>query len=140
MVIEHQTLTAEKVLSHCADVSDDLVPQMLRGIKENISVLKFDICGDIIVAMRNDGTEFLVPINREFLSNEHYSFKERVMLVNAARLRHYGSFGTIRKSIAELNNYIEKKSLTPITAPYIVERDSSDNAYDIYIGISENIV
>lgn len=140
MVIEHQTLTAEKVLSHCADVSDDLVPQMLRGIKENISVLKFDICGDIIVAKRNDGTEFLVPINREFLSNEHYSFKERVMLVNAARLRHYGSFGTIRKSIAELNNYIEKKSLTPITAPYIVERDSSDNAYDIYIGISENIV
>ena len=140
MVIEHQTLTAEKVLSHCADVSDDLVPQMLRGIKENISVLKFDICGDIIVAKRNDGTEFLVPINREFLSNEHYSFKERVMLVNAARLRHYGSFGTIRKSIAELNNYIEKKSLAPITAPYIVERDSSDNAYDIYIGISENIV
>ncbi len=128
------------MLSHCADVSDDLVPQMLRGIKENISVLKFDICGDIIVAKRNDGTEFLVPINREFLSNEHYSFKERVMLVNAARLRHYGSFGTIRKSIAELNNYIEKKSLTPITAPYIVERDSSDNAYDIYIGISENIV
>ncbi len=128
------------MLSHCADVSDDLVPQMLRGIKENISVLKFDICGDIIVAKRNDGTEFLVPINREFLSNEHYSFKERVMLVNAARLRHYGSFGTIRKSIAELNNYIEKNSLTPITAPYIVERDSSDNAYDIYIGISENIV
>lgn len=128
------------MLSHCADVSDELVPQMLRGIKENISVLKFDICGDIIVAKRNDGTEFLVPINREFLSNEHYSFKERVMLVNAARLRHYGSFGTIRKSIAELNNYIEKKSLTPITAPYIVERDSSDNAYDIYIGISENIV
>lgn len=140
MVIEHQTLKAEKVLSHCADVSDDLVPQMLKGIKENISVLKFDICGDIIVAKRNDGTEFLVPINREFLSNEHYSFKERVMLVNAARLRHYGSFGTIRKSIAELNNYIEKNSLTPITAPYIVERDSSDNAYDIYIGISENIV
>lgn len=140
MVIEHQTLKAEKVLSHCADVSDDLVPQMLKGIKENISVLKFDICGDIIVAKRNGGTEFLVPINREFRSNEHYSFKERVLLVNAARLRHYGSFGTICKSLAELNDYIEKKSLTPITAPYIVERDLSDNAYDIYIGISENIV
>ena len=140
MVIEHQILTAEKVLSHCADVSDEFVPQMLKGIKENISVLKFDICGDIIVAKRNGGTEFLVPVNREFRLNENYSFKERVMLVNAARLRHYGSFGTIRKSLAELNDYIEKNSLTPITAPYIVERDPSDNAYDIYIGISENIV
>lgn len=128
------------MLSHCADVSDDFVPQMLKGIKENISVLKFDICGDIIVAKRNGGTEFLVPIDREFRSNENYSFKECVMLVNAARLRHYGSFGTICKSLAELNDYIEKKSLTPITAPYIVERDPSDNAYDIYIGISENIV
>ncbi len=140
MVVEHQTLKAEKILSHCTDVSDDFVPQMLKGIKENISVLKFDICGDIIVAKRNGRTEFLVPIDREFRSNENYSFKERVMLVNAARLRHYGSFGTICKSLAELNDYIEKNSLTPITAPYIVERDPSDNAYDIYIGISENIV
>ena len=133
-------LKAEKVLSHCADVSDDLVPQMLKGIKENISVLKFNICGDIIVAKQNSGIEFLVPIDREFCSNEHYRFKERVMLVNAARIRHYGSFGTIRKSLPELNDYITKNSLTPITAPYIVERDSTDNAYDIYIGISENVI
>lgn len=140
MVIEHQTLKAEKVLSHCTDVSDDLVPQMIKGIKENISVLRFNICGDIIVAKQNGGIEFLVPIDREFSSNEHYSFKERVMLVNAARLRHYGSFGTIRKSLTELNEYIAERQLTPITAPYIVERDNSDNAYDIYIGISENVV
>lgn len=140
MVIEHQTLTAEKVLSHCTDVSDDLVPLMLKGIKENISVLEFNICGDIIVSKQNGGVEFLIPIDREFRSNGNYSFKERVMLVNAARIRHYGSFCTIRKSLTELNDYIAEKSLTPITAPYIVERDNSDNAYDIYIGISENVV
>lgn len=139
MVIEHQTFKAEKMLLHHADVSDDLVPQMLKGIRENISVIEFNICGDIIVAKKNGGIDFMIPVDMEFSSNEYFSFKELVMLVNAAKLRHYGSFCTIHKNLTELNNYIAQKSLTPITPPFIVERDAPDNAYDIYIGISENI-
>ena len=139
MVAEHQTLKAERILLHQADVSDDFVPQMLKYIKKNISVLGFQICGDIVVAKRDKLLEFLIPVDREFDSNEHYSFKERIKLVNAARLRHYGSFSKIQSSLDELNKYITEKKLTPITAPYIVERDISDNAYDIYIGISENV-
>ena len=139
MVIEHQTLKAEKLLSHCANVSDDFVPQMLKWIRDNISVLKFQICGDIIVLKQNGYLVFFIPIDKEFDSNEHYSFKELIKLVNAARLRHYGSFGKIQSSLDELNDYITQKKLTPITEPYIVERDHMDNVYDIYIGISENV-
>lgn len=131
-------LKLEKILSQKTDISDDVVPQMLEHIRKNISVLGFQICGDIVVAKQDKFLEFLIPVDKEFDSNEHYSFKERIKLVNAARLRHYDSFSKIQKSLDKLNNYITEKKLTPITVPYIVERDNLDNVYDIYIGISEN--
>lgn len=138
LVSEHQMLKLEKILSQKTDISDDVVPQMLEHIRKNISVLGFQICGDIVVAKQDKFLEFLIPVDKEFDSNEHYSFKERIRLVNAARLRHYDSFSKIQKSLDKLNNYITEKKLTPITVPYIVERDDLDNVYDIYIGISEN--
>ena len=138
LVSEHQMLKLEKILSQKTDISDDVVPQMLEHIRKNISVLGFQICGDIVVAKQDKFLEFLIPVDKEFDSNEHYSFKERIKLVNAARLRHYDSFSKIQKSLDKLNNYITEKKLTPITVPYIVERNDLDNVYDIYIGISEN--
>ncbi len=138
LVAEHQTLKVERILLHQANISDDVVSQMLEHIRKNISVLGFQICGNIIIAKQDKYLEFLIPVDKEFDSNEHYNFKERIRLVNAARLRHYDSFSKIQKSLDELNNYITEKKLTPITVPYIVERDDLDNVYDIYIGISEN--
>lgn len=131
-------LKLEKILSQKTDIDYDVVPQMLEHIRKNISVLGFQICGDIVIAKQDKFWEFLIPVDKEFDSNEHYSFKERIRLVNAARLRHYDSFSKIQKSLDKLNNYITEKKLTPITVPYIVERDDLDNVYDIYIGISEN--
>lgn len=138
LVSEHQMLKLEKILSQKTDIDYDVVPQMLEHIRKNISVLGFQICGDIVIAKQDKFLEFLIPVDKEFDSNEHYSFKERIRLVNAARLRHYDSFSKIQKSLDKLNNYITEKKLTPITVPYIVERDDLDNVYDIYIGISEN--
>lgn len=140
MVVEHQTISAEQILSYCTDVNDDKIPQMLKSIKENISVLGFQICGNIIVAKHNDFTEFIIPVDKEFESTDDYEFKKRIKLVNAVRLRHYDSFCSIQKSLVELNSYISQNNLLPITSPYIVERTDSDRVYDVYIGISENIV
>lgn len=139
MVVEHQTISAEQILSYCTDVDDDKIPQMLKSIKENMSVLGFQICGNIIVAKHNSFTEFLVPVDREFEPTDEYEYKAKVRLVNAVRLRHYGSFCGIQKSLEELGSYISQNKLSPVTSPYMVERSKSDNAYDIYIGISENI-
>ena len=138
MVIEHQILETEILLSQRLSISDDAVPQALEHIKKNISVLGFQICGNIIVAKQDEFLEFLIPVDKEFNSNEHYSFKKRLKLVNAARLRHYSSFRKIQTSLNELHKYIAEKNLVPITIPYIVEKDNSDNVYDIYIGISQN--
>ena len=113
MVVEHQTLKVERILLHQTNVSDDFVPQMLKYIKKNISVLGFQICGDIVVAKQDGLLEFLIPVDKEFESNEHYRFKELVKLVNAARLRHYGSFSKIQSSLAELNDYINQKKAYP---------------------------
>ena len=140
MVVEHQTISAEQILSYCTDVDDDKIPQMLKSIKENMAVIGFQICGNIIVAKHNSFTEILVPVDREFKSTVEYKFKKKIRLVNALRLRHYGSFCSIRESLAEIDLYIGKNNLLPVTSPYIVERTASDNAYDVYIGISENLV
>lgn len=136
--IEHQILEAETLLSQRLNISEDAVPQALWHIRKNISVLNARICGNIIIAKQDGFFEFLIPVDKEFTSNEHYSFKKRLKLVNATRMRHYGSFGKIQNSLKELNEYIAEKNLVPVTVPYIVEKDSSDNIYDIYIGISEN--
>lgn len=140
MVVEHQTISVKQILSYCTDVNNDKIPQMLKAIKSNISVLGFQICGNIIVAKHNSFTEFLIPVDREFESTDEYEFKKEIRLVNAVRLRHYGSFCSIQKSLAEVNSFISQNKLFSITSPYIVERTDSDRAYDIYIGISENIV
>lgn len=140
MVVEHQTISAEQILSYCTDVNDDEIPQMLKSIKENMSVLGLQICGNIIVAKHSSFTEFLIPVDRALEFANEYEFKKKVRLVNATRLRHYGSFCNIQKSLIELNSYINKNKLCSVTSPYIVELTDSDGAYDIYIGISENIV
>lgn len=139
MVVEHQTISAEQILSYCTDVDDDKIPQMLKSIKENMSVFGFQICGNIIVAKHNSFTEFLVPVDKQFESTDEYKFKKRLRLVNAVCLIHYGGFGGIQKSLEELESYISQNKLSPVTSPYMVECSKSDNAYDIYIGISENI-
>lgn len=138
LVVEHQILEAETLLSQTADIQEIAVFQALEHIKRNIHVLGFQICGNIIIAKQKEFFEFLIPVDKEFKSNEHYSFKKRIKLVNAARMRHYGSFVKIENSLTELNEYIAEKNLVPITIPYIVEKENIDNVYDIYIGISEN--
>lgn len=140
MVIEHQMLSHEYVLSYQTKADDKMIPKMLSSIKENISVIDLEICGNIIVTKRNDITEFLIPVDRKFEGNQHYMFKPGFKLVNAVRQRYYGSFDNIDTGLKELNSYISEQSLTPITSPYIMEVDSDNSVYDIFIGISENVL
>ena len=140
MVIEHQMLSHEYVLSYQTKVDDKMVPKMLSSIKENISVIGLEICGNIIMTRHNETIEFLIPVNRRFEGNQHYVFKPGFKLVNAARQRYYGSFDNIETGLKKLKSYISKNSLTPITNPYIMEVDSDNSVYDIFIGISENVL
>ena len=140
MVVEHQMLDHEYVLSYKTKIDDKVIPNMLSSIKENISVIDLEICGNIIITMHDEITEFLIPVDRKFEGNQHYMFKPGFKLVNAVRQRYYGAFNNIDAGLKELNSYIFEHSLTPITNSYIVEIDSDNSVYDIFIGISENVL
>lgn len=139
MIAEHQILESERLLMYQTIINDEFVPQMLTSIRNNIYILGVHICGNIIIAKHNKFVDFLVPVDNEIASTEYYEYKKFVKLVNALRLRHYGSFSTVSDSLTELNRYIEDNELNSITDPYIVVRDDVDYVYDIYIGISENV-
>ena len=140
MVIEHQMLNYEYVLSYKTKINDKIIPNMLRSIKENISVIDLKICGNIIITKHDEITEFLIPVDRKFKGNQHYMFKPGFKLVNAARQRYYGKFDNIDAGLKELNSHISENALTPITSFYIMEVDSNNGVYDIFIGISENVL
>ena len=72
--------------------------------------------------------------------NQHYVFNPVFKLVNAARQRYYGKFDNIDAGLKELNSHISEHSLTPITNFYIMEVDSNNGVYDIFVGISENVL
>ena len=140
MVIEHQMLNHEYILSYQTKVDNKIIPDMLKSMKENISVIGLETCGNIIITKHDGITEFLIPVDRKFEGNQHYVFKPGFKLVNAARQRYYGSFDNIDTGLKELNSYIFENSLTPITNFYIMEVDLDNNVYDIFIGISENVL
>lgn len=140
MAVEHQMLSHEYVLSYQTTVDDKMIPNMLSSIKENISVIDLKICGNIIITKHDETTEFLVPVDRKFEGNQHYVFKPGFKLVNAVRQRYYGNLDEIDTGLKELNSYIFENSLVPITDPYIMDVDSDNSVYDIFIGISENVL
>ena len=140
MAVEHQMLNYEYILSYQTKIDDKIIPDMLRSIKENISVIDLELRGNIIITRQDGITEFLIPVDRKFEGNQHYVFKPGFKLVNAVRQRYYGSFDNIDTGLKELNSYISEHSLTPITLPYIMEIDSNNGVYDIFIGMSENVL
>ena len=140
MAIEHQMLCYEYVLSYETKVDDKIIPNMLNSIKENITIIDLEISGNIIITRHDKTTEFLIPVNRKFEGNQHYVFKPGFKLVNAVRQRYYGKFDNIDTGLKELNSYISEHLLTPITNSYIMEVDSNNGIYDIFVGISENVL
>lgn len=140
MVIEHQMLNYEYILSYKTKVDDKIIPDMLKSLKENIAVIDLEICGNIILTKNDEITEFLIPVNKKFEGNQHYVFKPGFKLVNAARQRYYGKLDNIDAGLKELNSHIFEHSLTPITNYYIMEVDADNGVYDIFVGISENVL
>ena len=139
-VIEHQFLHYRNVLSYITQIDDDDISFFVVGVKNNICVLDLKLNGKIVFTKKDNFMEFVIPVNKKFTSNQHYEFKSEFKLVNAVRARHYGSFSTIKNKVDDLKAYIEEHSLTPVTQPYYMIQDCKNEIYDVFIGISENIL
>jgi len=139
-VIEHQYLHYRNVLVCKIQLNTNSVTDFLKKIPENLSVLNLNLNGKILMTYDNSNMEFNIPVNKSFLENSHYQYKAEIKLVNAVRARHYGSLEKVEETIMELNRYIQKNSLVPITSPYFMEQSVENDIYDVFIGISENVL
>lgn len=139
-VIEHQALIYYHVLSYETIVDEKQIPEMISSMKNNISVIDLQLCGNIIITKKGLKTEFIIPVDREFKSNAYYNYKPIFKLVNAIRIRHYGDFSSIYKSLQELKEYVYLNNLTAVTNPYYVDKNIENGIIDVYVGISENVL
>ena len=87
----------------------------------------------------------LLPVNRRIDNINGYVFKERIKIVNALTIKHKGNPAKLYETYDELNQYISRNNLVPITAGYNITRkidmaDVNNTEIDIYVGISPNIL
>lgn len=139
-VVEHQFLHYRNLLSYTTRIEDSRISAFVVGVEKNIHVLDLELKGDVIVTKSEAGTEFIIPIDKSFSSNKHFKFKPEFKLVNALRIRHYGSFSTISERVEELRDYMTRNSLTAVTPPYFIVKNCRYDIYDVLIGISENVL
>jgi len=139
-VIEHQYLHYKNVLVYETEVDPETISSIVKGIPDSLSVLGLQLNGKIILTYKGNCMEFIIPVNESFSSNQHYQYKPEFKLVNAVRARHYGSFLNIGDKVEELYTYIAEHLLQSITQPYFIVRDIHNGIFDVYIGISENVL
>ena len=139
-VIEHQYLHYKNVLVYETEVDPEAISGIVNGLPDSLSVLGLQLNGKIIMTYKGNCMEFIIPVNGSFSSNQHYQYKAEFKLVNAVRARHYGSFLNIGDKVDELYTYIAERSLQSITQPYFIVQDMQNGIFDVYIGISENVL
>lgn len=139
-VIEHQYLHYRNVLVCKMPLDTSLITDFLNKISKNLSVIDLNLNGKIVMTFDSSNMEFNIPVNKSFSGNSHYQYKSEFKLVNAVRVRHYGSLDNIEETIIELNEYIQENSLIPITNPYFIVQSIEHDIYDVLIGISENVL
>lgn len=139
-VIEHQYLHYKNVLVYETEVDPETISSIVKGIPDSLSVLGLQLNGKVIMTYTGNSLKFIIPVNESFSSNQHYQYKTEFKLVNAVRARHYGSFLNIGDKVEELYTYIAERSLQSITQPYFIVQDMQNGIFDVYIGISENVL
>lgn len=118
----------------------NMISYLLSFINENIDALDVKINGSIIIGCHSDKTEIIIPIDKKICSSKVYSYKNTFKLVNAVRQRYYGSYDNIGNAIESLKSYISNNNLISITDPYISVKSAERDVYDVFIGISENVL
>lgn len=121
-----------------------------KDIEEKIEFFGAKKVSNPIVATYNvDGAvmdiELLIPIDREIDNIGNYIYKEKIMIVNAAKLSYKGNPSGLQDACNELNQYMEKNGLQPITVGYNITKHvdfiNIDNSeIEIYVGINPNVL
>lgn len=139
-IFEHQYLHYKNLLTFETDIDYAAIPKFTKGIAASLDVLQLKQTGNILFKIDPEAIQFMIPVDRSFVNCEHYKFKEEFKIVNAVRARHYGDIKNINKVVDSLSEYIQVHSMEAITPPYYFVNEVQSDVYDVFIGVSENIL
>lgn len=139
-IIEHQYLHFKNLLTFETDLDYAVIPDFTKGIAASLNVLDLKLNGSIIFKINRSNIQFIIPVDKKFKSNDHYKYKDEIKIVNAVRVRHYGDIKEIKKTVESLSDYIIHNCMQAVTPPYYTVNEFQNDVYDVYIGISENVL
>lgn len=139
-VFEHQYLHYKNLLTFEADLNLAAISDYIKGIAAGLNLLNLRQNGCVIIKINATNVRFFIPVDKKFKSCDHYEYKDEIKIVNAVRLRHYGKFKEIEKSTKNLSEYIKHYAMQAVTPPYIIVNEFQHDVYDVFIGISENVL
>ena len=153
---ENMTLQMKNVLSYRGKMSQqDMMKksQEIEQVMKEMGVVKAGPSATTTFSVEQGSSgpimdiEILIPIDKEIKAPVEYTFKPEIRLVNALMITHIGNPAGLENTLNELNAYIQKHKLPPITTGYNVTtkepkaREELDTMeIDIYVGISPNIL
>ena len=140
MILLNQMLILTNILKFSIELSLSDIEYALDFIYRHIKIMDLHITGNILFRQNGEMIEFIIPVNKQFQSNEMFQYQKAFKLTNAVGIKHISSLHNIPDEIKIIKKYIESNSLTAITSPYISVHDDSLSEFDLFIGISENML
>lgn len=138
MILLNQMLILTNILKFSIELSLSDIEYALDFIYRHIKIMDLHITGNILFRQNGKMIEFIIPVNKQFQSNEMFQYQKAFKLTNAVGIKHISSLHNIPGEIEMIKRYIKSNSLTAITSPYISVYDDSLSEFDLYIGVSEN--
>ncbi|WP_310601577.1 AraC family transcriptional regulator [Anaerosporobacter sp.] len=153
-LLENQEIEEKNLLSIRKNVTQQEIEQVLTEMHSYIKESGAEIVGKTITATHgissNKGytildLEILIPLDKEILTGNIYSFKKNFKITNAIKVTHKGNPALLDETCNELNQYIARNKLVPITVGYNMtltadNKDKNNTEIEIYVGISPNIL
>jgi len=147
-ITTNETLEVNHILSYRTKVRMADFNKIATTMEEKMRQRGIKRVGNAITAtfaVESDAMdmEILIPIDGKVESFEDYKYKEKLKLVNAARLTYKGNPAGLQNACNELNQYMAEKQLQPITVGYNVTKhmdpiNMENTEIHVYVGINPN--
>jgi len=153
-VLEKQTLSVQNVISTRRTVTQEKAQEVMLGLMKYVDASGAKKAGSpISVTYSVDaGTkmmdvELYLPIDKEVPSNGDYTFKPELCLHNCVKITHKGHPMRLQSCTDELNAYILKNKLAPVSPGFMVNRyevtrqeDLDLFEVDIYVSVAPTVI
>lgn len=150
------TLEMKNVLAFHGKLSQSEIMDILGDMEVHIKELGIEKNGNPVTVtyqVFQEGkqllmdVEIMIPVSKQIVPPQGYSFKPIFKLVNAVKIRIVGHPSLLKEGVQSLVDYVKKENYTPITPVYTEtiyipkNKAEIDNTItDLYIGVSYNIL